>query len=471
MYSKPGKFVGLSFSFKLGVWYSLFFTVCVMALFAFSFHLLESALYQKDVEVLDLQASKYTESYNKGELQFLKKKFNEERSSSRNVFFLRVLSEKNEPILVRQPPKSVLPTPDEFAQVSPHHSGIWSSENKKHVWTVKEVKLLDGNMLQVGKNSQESIAFLSSLRIIFIKTAVPVLLLGVFVGISLTYRAIKPIRNIVTAVDKLIRTGEIKTRVSVDHITGKGQLNELVVIINKMLARNQETFDAMRNSLDNVAHDLRTPMTRLRGSAEAALISDDHDSIHDSLADCLEESDNVLQMLNSMMDLAEIESGAMKLKISTFKISAILDQVIDLYEIIAEDSNMTINTDIHDNLEIKGDRIRLKQVFANLIDNAIKYSPDNSIINVVVRQKGKAIVVSVQDQGLGIEGQDKVLIFNRLYRADASRSKHGIGLGLSLVKGIVEAHNGRITVESFGTDKGSTFKVALPINREDTDDS
>lgn len=465
MSSKPGKFIGISFSLKLGFWYCFFFLICVVALFGFSFHLLEEAAFQRDIEVLDLQASKYTESYNKGGVRLLERRFSEERNSSRNVFFLRVLDDKNRVVSLKKPAQSVIPTPDVFSQNLPKRNGLWTSEDKTNVWTFKEIKLLDGNMLQVGKSSQESREFLNSLRGVFIKTTIPLLFLGLIVGIALTYRAIRPIRNIIIAVQKILKTGEINTRVSVDHSAGKGQLHELVTIINKMLSKNEEVFAAMRNSLDNVAHDLRTPMTRLRGSAESALLSGNDDQIHDSLADCLEESDHVLQMLNTMMDVAEVESGAIKLKLKDVSVKQMIEKIIDLYDIVAEDSNITISTEFKTDITIQADETRIKQVFANLVDNAIKYSPENSAISIVVEKKGKALVVSVKDQGIGIEGEDSVRIFNRLYRADASRTKKGIGLGLSLVKGIVEAHSGRITVSSLGKNKGSTFKVALPITQ------
>ncbi len=470
MSSKPdSKYIGVSFSFKLGVWYSIFFLICVVTLFVFSFHLLQAAVFQKDAEVLDLQANKYTESYNKGGLVLLRRKFDEERMSARDVFFLRVLTHVGRISLVRTPPGTETPDAKEIENIAPQHSGRWYSPDRKNVWTIKSVKLRDGNILQVGKNSIESMAFLRSLRDIFIKTAIPVLLLGIFVGIALTYRAIKPIRNIILAVRNILQTGEIKTRVTVE--AGTGELHELVTIVNQMLNRNQEIFDAMRNSLDNVAHDLRTPMTRLRGSAESALLSDDNEKVRDAMADCLEESDQVLQMLNIMMDVAEVESGAMKLNIEKIDLCLLLEKVVDLYEIVAEDRSIRILSDFRGELVIEGDKTRLKQVFANLIDNAIKYSSEDSTIWIVGEKDGDYVTISVQDQGIGISGQDKIRIFNRLYRADSSRSKRGLGLGLSLVKGVVEAHNGRIVVESAGENKGSSFNLTLPIKRIEASDS
>ena len=459
MSSKHGRFIGLSFSLKLAFSFGLFFLITVTLLFSFTLHLFEAAINQKDDELVTLQANKYKDLYYRHDNQW-QMEFSKESKLPNELLFIRVSTPINKQEMISTSQTINDNCKLELSEIPIEKSGNWTTPDKTNRWIVRSIKLSNRSILQFGKKTPQSLVFINSLRQIFINNAIPILLLGIFVGIILTYRAIKPIRSIVKTVQKILRTGEMRGRV--EGKKQRGALHELVTVINTMLSRNEEIFDAMRHSLDNVAHDLRTPMTRLRGSAETALLLDDNDQLRDSLADCLEESDNVLQMLNTMMDVAEIESGAIRLNKTDVELNQLMNKVIDLYEIVAEDQAIRVLKDYRCQAAIQGDVTRLKQVFTNLIDNAIKYSPANSSIWVIMTEGERWVEVSIQDQGIGIAEEEKLRIFNRLYRSDKSRSKHGLGLGLSLVKGIVEAHHGTISVESAGNNSGSTFTVRLP---------
>ena len=239
-------------------------------------------------------------------------------------------------------------------------------------------------------------------------------------------------------------------------------MNELVALFNQMLDKNNTLIEAMHDSLDNVAHDLRTPMTRLRGIAELALQNPEkQEACQEALADCMEESERVLTMLNALMDVAEAETGAMRLNIEDVSVPDMLRSVVDLYEIVAEDKQISIDLKLPEALAIRADQTRLQQVFANLIDNAIKYSMPEKQISVSASQNEKDTTITVSDQGMGIAPTDIGKIWDRLYRGDRSRSKRGLGLGLSLVRAIVEAHGGTVAVQS-EVNKGSTFTIRFP---------
>jgi signal transduction histidine kinase len=211
-----------------------------------------------------------------------------------------------------------------------------------------------------------------------------------------------------------------------------------------------------------VAHDLRTPLTRLRGTAELALQPGaEPAATREALVDCIEESERVLQMLNTLMDITEAETGMMKLQREPADLCHLVREVVELYQYVAEERSVAVRVELPAPCEVSVDRNRMRQVFANLLDNAIKYTPENGVVTISVRDEPERVVVLFRDTGIGIAPEEHDKIWARLYRSDKSRSRHGLGLGLSLVKAVVEAHRGSVAVTS-RLGGGSEFAVLLP---------
>ena len=335
-----------------------------------------------------------------------------------------------------------------------------SSQNRS-VLEVSSLKLHDGNILQVGISTKRRQEVLQRFRRTFILVFLPLGGLGLLAGFLFSSRSLKPVRHLVDVTREIIDTGRMNTRVP---SRGSGdELDELVGLFNRMLAKIDSLISAMRQSLDNVAHDLRTPMTHLRSTAELALQGrEEIGDYQEALASCMEESERILNMLASLMDISEAETGIMKLNRRTIDLSSLVDDMVELYSYSAEEKNITITRETGKSIPISADLDRIRQVVANLLDNAIKYTPEEGSITVSAGRQGQEAVVIIRDTGPGIPPKDLPHIWDRLFRGDQSRSQPGLGLGLGLVRAIVYAHGGQVDVES-KPGKGSSFIVRLPL--------
>jgi signal transduction histidine kinase len=298
------------------------------------------------------------------------------------------------------------------------------------------------------------------LRRTFAGVAAGALILSVALGTLLAWRATRPLRLVSATARRILETGDLSARVPAP--TGKDELAVLVRQLNTLLEKNAAHVRVLRETLDNLAHDLRTPLTRLRGTAELAM-QDAGDPVEAraALADCVNESDRVLHLLETLLDISAAEAGALKLNRDVIDLRTLTERAVDLYREVAEEKAITVILEQPEAIEVSADAIRLGQAINNLLDNALKYTPAGGRVVLAMHPGPHAVVVTVTDNGPGVPAGEREAIFRRLYRGDASRSQRGLGLGLSMVKAIVEAHGGSVHVDD-APGGGARFTVRLP---------
>ena len=448
--------------FQLGLWYVLLFLLSSVALFALTYWLLSAAIQNRERIVLESKLKIAAGFYENGDVNALRTWVQNQPAKLQKMFFVRLVNAADSVTLVNVPEDWITfnDTATERAEYR-HDSGVVVRipQDEEKDLVLDSMMLPDGTLLQIGRTASSRETLLRPLRQSFGLVGGLTVIISLLAGNFIAYRAMRPVRQIVATAQAIIRTGQLNSRVPTRPT--HDEFDELVRLFNTLLDRNESLIGAMREALDNVAHDLRTPLTRLRGTAELALSSNtDLTTARESLADCVEESERVLAMLNTLMDITEAEAGMMKLHRAPVDLCQLVREVMELYQYVAEDRNIPIHTELPAQCEASVDGNRIRQVFANLLDNAIKYTPEGGSVTISVRDEPEQAVTIFRDTGMGIPAEEQEKIWARLYRGDKSRSQRGLGLGLSLVKAVVEAHGGKVTVSS-QPNMGATFTVKL----------
>jgi signal transduction histidine kinase len=327
-------------------------------------------------------------------------------------------------------------------------------------WVATTEVIESGEQLHTARFSGVANEVRTTYRGLFLSRVAPLLAAGLAVGAGLVYLALRPLRRTVKVMRHIVRTGDWAARVQPPR--SRGEMRDLAESFNAVLERQHRLVESLRQSLDSVAHDLRTPLTRLQAAAESGLGQAERTSAaHEALTDCLEEAQRVKATLDTLLDVAEAEAGAIRLRLEPVQPAALLAEVAELYEFTAEEKGARIVVGDCPPGEFLGDRVRLRRAVANLVDNALKYLGEGRLVTLSAKNTGPGIVLQVKDDGIGISAEDLPRIWDRLFRSDRSRSAPGMGLGLSLVRAIIEAHGGKVEATS-RPGQGSLFRLHLP---------
>ena len=338
-----------------------------------------------------------------------------------------------------------------------------ATANKIETFPVSEIhdnarvltaQLDENTYLQIGESLEEIGDYLDTFLQLFSLLTLCQILVSAIVGWYLAKRATVDM-NAVTRTANEIISGDFSRRVSV-----KGELQEITLLantFNAMLDRIQRLLKAMREINDNIAHDLRSPLTRIRGLAEMNLLHDKGmEGCREMAANTVEECDNLISMINTMFDITEAEAGIHPIQKQEFELVSLIRRACELFHPVAETKNIELATDLPPFLPWKSDQNRMQRIITNLLENAIKYTNEGGRVSVSAKAEDDRLQIEFEDNGIGIAESDLPLIFQRFFRCARSRSQKGVGLGLSLTKAYTESLQGTINVES-QVDQGSRF--------------
>jgi signal transduction histidine kinase len=423
---------------RLAIWYATLFVAGAIAIVFATYSLTAASLAQRDHQIIEQKLGEYAAAYSRGGLRALTNMVVSEQRTAPERLFVRVIDRGIDTLVLSMPEG-------------------WEADRLETV----SIVLVDGTLVQVGKSTDARLDLLARFRATLGLVTLLIVVVALTGGWLASRSALQPIRRLAEAVQRIIRTGRTDERVPVSP--SDDAISDLSVLFNAMLDKIEGLVTGMRGALDNVSHDLRTPLTRLRGTAEMALAAPaDLDRYREALADCVEEVDRVQTMLNTLMDISEAESGAMPLQREPVRLADIVARAVELYHDVADSKGVSLVAHTSGDVVVAGDRVRLEQVAANLLDNALKYTPRGGQVTIDLRHENGRAVLRVTDTGAGIPADELPRIWDRLFRGDRSRAERGLGLGLSLVKAVVEAHGGTVAVVS-ESGHGSTFTVELPV--------
>ncbi|MEO6004023.1 MAG: ATP-binding protein [Opitutus sp.] len=471
MFSKtPADRLRGSLAVRLSVWFAALFAVGFSAIFGLLYWSLGRQLETRDNEALQLRLQQYAQIYSASGLEGLRARVAEDSEGPHvRSLFIRLVGRGGEAVWGKIPPDWI--EADARRITVPDGWGGWTQrqgytvrvpQDEEQDLAVASRVLVDGRLLQVARSTDNRAVLLGPLRRTFLWIGGAVVVIGFAAGVITARRATRPLRDVIATAQRIVSTGELDARVPMPK--RDDDVAELVRAFNTVLDKNAGLLRAMREALDNVAHDLRTPLTRLRGTAELALRSVEGSGVQgEALADCVEQADDVLKLLRALMEISEAEAGMLRLDKTRCDLGALARSAAGLYTEVAEAKSVALSITINNELPVMADPTRLRQAIANLVDNAVKYTPAGGRVTLSTGMDGADAVVTVSDTGPGVPAPEQARVWERLYRGDSSRSERGLGLGLALVRAIIEAHGGRVSLRN-APEGGAVFELRLALS-------
>lgn len=455
---------------RLSALYLLLFLLSAMALFFYMTNLSVNFLTAQTQKALLDEVTSITSSYERGGIPLLVR--NIDRRSRQPGAFLYLISDSSGRILAGNV-ESLEPGVLDINGMSDRpftymrYGEQGSAEKHKAIAIV--FAMPNGMRVLIGRDLSEPELFRDIMRRALVLAlsimAVGAFLIWYFVG----RRALLRLKQVSTSSQRIL-AGDLTERLPV---SGSGdEFDRLSINLNAMLGRIEELNDGLKHVSDNIAHDLKTPLTRLRNKAEATLSgSKVNKEYRAALEDIISESDQLIRTFNAILMISRLEAGYSSENMEILPVNPILHDVAELYEPVAEDAGLELVVDADEDISLRINRELVGQTISNLIDNAIKYShipqtdsEHKSKITVALRREGDQVFISVADQGAGIPEALREQATERFVRLEESRTQPGSGLGLSLAKAVMKLHGGSLKLED--NSPGLRVVLAFPSQPE-----
>lgn len=450
--------VSRSAAFRFALVYALLFCLSVVLLFG-GFYWSTAALIERQVaDTVAAELRSLADRYREegiGGLQAAVQQRSAPGSDPENVY---LLADRNlRPVTgnLRSWPEGVVP------------DGSWwqlhlyrrAQEDGPVLVGARAFQLSDGSRLLVGRDMEARRQFQTRLLQNLAVSLVLTLVIGVTGGVLLSRRLLRRVDD-VNETSRRIMDGDLAQRVP------RGQSNDefdrLAESLNRMLERIEALMNGMRLVTDSLAHDLRSPLTRLKGRIELTLLGpEDPEAYRQTLEQALGEIDIIQSTFNDLLAIAEAESGASRTRLEPLELDGMVTDVAELYSPVLEDAGMELDTSELEPAVVLGHRQLLAQALANLLDNAVKYAGAGGRIELSLRTSEGRAELGVRDYGPGVPEEARERVLERFVRLDAARSRPGSGLGLSLVAAVARLHNSQLTLE--GADPGLLLRWSFPI--------
>lgn len=465
MFSKIIPKIWHKLAFRLTLWYSIIFTVSLLGALFFIYFMITSALQKHidqglldDVYEVSATLALARDVSPREALQI------EAKTDGIDKIFLRLLSSEGDIIAesdvkywrAAEINKKAL---DQIRAGEPHVFETQTVSTRPSHIRIIYGRIGAGGILQIGVPVEQEHRIISILKTIIAPLMIFLVMFSAVIGWFMANRALSGVGEVTkTALD--ISNGAFDRRVQIKSKSDEIEL--LASAFNRMLDHVNDLMRGLKEVTDNIAHDLKTPITRMRVAAETALGKAGLDADEQDLAaGIVEECDNLLQMIDTMLMISKEESGILGKEIKQVDISRIIRDAFELFSPIAEEKGIQFENQSPDDVVLMGDFHGLQRMIINLMENALKYTPSGGKVTISLDFEKNRIRIALLDTGIGIAAEDLPHIFKRLYRCDRSRSQDGFGLGLSLALAVARAHGGDIHVES-NPGRGSTFTAILP---------
>ncbi len=452
-------------AFRLSLIYALTFSLLAATAMGFIYLTTKKELMNQTDARLQLEANILINQYRAKDIDALFESLQQKQHDSRTSFFIYVLVHREQKDITTgfAPEYTTEDGKQAFATLP---MGVLLKTDEEHDEDPVRVLLtqLPGDyQLLVARDLNDQQKVLRKIYNTVILTILVTLALALAVGMIFGQQVLRRIEKVRNTAGEII-DGDLSQRMPVNR--RNNEFDQLSRTINSMLQRLEQLMHGMRNVTDNLAHDLRKPLNRIRNRLEVILLENrDEETYRETIAQTVEDTEELIKTFNALLSIARAESGERRQDWTEVDLTGLLEQMAELYDAAAEEAELKFSADIERGLTLHGNRQLLAQAVTNLLDNAMKFTPKDGHVSLCARRINGTIEVTVEDTGPGIPPAERDRIFERFVRLDSARSTPGSGLGLSLVKAVASLHQAEVDVSA--RNPGARIAIIFDTNTEE----